>query len=637
MLRIKSKAVSCFVGVCMLFGSTVFASVPISEDFLCADESEVKEICSNLDTRLVDGAYGETHYIDGGGDEQITEKQDIDYSNQKILKRYNMDLRYTDRLPDRSSLGECLTGAYYYWMPIEGRNGLIGLAGISKGKPFEEAKESILNNEKFSESLKEELLKTAKEREGKWYVGSISKFGTPSHFLDWDIIKADLETAGITEVEDMKYVYAAPFTRHAVYIKTDADEFLMPLEIPLDFAGRIKKGSVYTWEEVRSAVMSLDDETILAAEEEEEIILPTATPKPTATSKPTATPKPTVTPKPTATPEPEGGASGEQKIFLYPYFTNISFKKPLSDVTDSSTTKEPYVLDFDEKGFRVEFKINDESDKNDIIFVSVYDKDDGKYITSNKGAAVSAQNCVFTGLTPTHQYIVKACALFSEKNVDAMVMHSIHESDYEQSAKVNVLPKRAEVISYTPETVTADLKNWGIIKGYEDGAIRPENKITRAEVCAIINRTVHQGVSSIDVTDREYGFDDVGRETWFYDDVMKLTDFGFINGYDKTVFMPDNDITYNEYIKIITNMLFCTPYAETNGGYPNGYIAAAEEMGLINNIEFIGDDKITRKDAMTILYNAINTPILLVKRFDTQGGNEYEPSNIKYADFFGDK
>ena len=80
-------------------------------------------------------------------------------------------------------------------------------------------------------------------------------------------------------------------------------------------------------------------------------------------------------------------------------------------------------------------------------------------------------------------------------------------------------------------------------------------------------------------------------------------------------------------------MLQYVPYAETNGGYPNGYITAANNAGIIKGIEFNGNDKITRKDAMIILYNAINSPIVLVKSYNIGTSHEYALSDIAYMDF----
>lgn len=56
-------------------------------------------------------------------------------------------------------------------------------------------------------------------------------------------------------------------------------------------------------------------------------------------------------------------------------------------------------------------------------------------------------------------------------------------------------------------------------------------------------------------------------------------------------------------------MLVCvTGYAdeaEEKGGYPKGYIAVAEEIGITEGIVFKGDDEVTRNDVGIMILNVL--------------------------------
>ncbi len=318
----------------------------------------------------------------------------------------------------------------------------------------------------------------------------------------------------------------------------------------------------------------------------------------------------------------------DRKIFLYPVFTSLSVKKDIPQGAEDAAENEQFILADNENSLSVSFKFKSEADKKDIMFVSVYDMNEDKYVTSDKGAAVT-DTCIFTGLMPGHKYMLRASTLFNEKTVDVAISKTKAETTVNNTSDFNV--KNGVISNF--DDIVSELKELQIINGYEDGSVRPDNKITRAEVCAIVNRVIRQGKSSM--TDTSFGipFTDITQEAWFYNDVMRSNEFGLVNGYDDNTFKPQNDITYNEYIKIITSMLQYVPYAETNGGYPNGYITAANNAGIIKGIEFNGNDKITRKDAMIILYNAINSPIVLVKSYNTGTSHEYALSDIAYMDF----
>ena len=67
-------------------------------------------------------------------------------------------------------------------------------------------------------------------------------------------------------------------------------------------------------------------------------------------------------------------------------------------------------------------------------------------------------------------------------------------------------------------------KDAGLIEGYSDGSFKPESKITRAEACAIVNRTLGRkpSASHMKISDR-IDWPDVQTTDWFYEAIMEAT------------------------------------------------------------------------------------------------------------------
>ena len=178
----------------------------------------------------------------------------------------------------------------------------------------------------------------------------------------------------------------------------------------------------------------------------------------------------------------------------------------------------------------------------------------------------------------------------------------------------------------------AELSELGIVNGYEDGLFKPENKITRAEACAMMDRAIFQATST-DSVSMWSGYSDVSPDDWFYDSAAKMHDFGIINGYEDGSFKPQNNITYNEFIKMLMSMLFYGPYAEENGGYPHGYVSLAAELGITSGMTFDAGTEITRRDASIMLNRAIEAPFMLTSVFDAEGDSTYTRSDgVTYKD-----
>lgn len=128
------------------------------------------------------------------------------------------------------------------------------------------------------------------------------------------------------------------------------------------------------------------------------------------------------------------------------------------------------------------------------------------------------------------------------------------------------------------------LNEANIMLGY-DGKFRPDDIITRAEVVAIANRL--QGLSEAAKAATSISiYTDVAKTDWFAGDVNLASQMGVIAGDGNGLFRPNDQVRYDEAIKImVTTLGYSYEDALKKGGWPTGYIIIAEENGIIKETE----------------------------------------------------
>lgn len=83
-----------------------------------------------------------------------------------------------------------------------------------------------------------------------------------------------------------------------------------------------------------------------------------------------------------------------------------------------------------------------------------------------------------------------------------------------------------------------------LVAGYEDGSFRPDNRITRAEVCQIIS-------SLMELDGGSATFTDVAKTAWYYDAIANCYAKGLISGYSDGTMKPENPITRQEVFVMV--------------------------------------------------------------------------------------
>ena len=179
-----------------------------------------------------------------------------------------------------------------------------------------------------------------------------------------------------------------------------------------------------------------------------------------------------------------------------------------------------------------------------------------------------------------------------------------------------VAEKNAVTVRNYRNTVPAMLNgsdHFAYVVGYEDGCVRPNGLISRAETSSIFFRLLKDSVrDSKLLTTNTYA--DVPSDHWANTAISTMTGLGIVQGYNSTTFEPSAPITRAQFAAICAR--FDTgkssgtqTFTDIKGHWAEKYIERAAELGWIKGFEdgtFRPDTYITRAQAMTMINRGLN-------------------------------
>ena len=78
------------------------------------------------------------------------------------------------------------------------------------------------------------------------------------------------------------------------------------------------------------------------------------------------------------------------------------------------------------------------------------------------------------------------------------------------------------------------------------------------------------------------------------------------------MFNPNENITAEEFIKMIVCLLGYQEVAERKGGNPHGYIIQATNLGVTKGIYVDSGNYVTRENAVKIICNSLYIPVMVM-------------------------
>ncbi|MDN7226449.1 S-layer homology domain-containing protein [Planococcus sp. N064] len=93
------------------------------------------------------------------------------------------------------------------------------------------------------------------------------------------------------------------------------------------------------------------------------------------------------------------------------------------------------------------------------------------------------------------------------------------------------------------------LQNKGVISGFEDGTLRPDKTVSRAEAAIMIGK-----LKGLDGTQRDAGFKDVPKSLKASGYIAAAAKAGYVSGYENGTFKPDAPITRGDMAIILSRV-----------------------------------------------------------------------------------
>lgn len=118
----------------------------------------------------------------------------------------------------------------------------------------------------------------------------------------------------------------------------------------------------------------------------------------------------------------------------------------------------------------------------------------------------------------------------------------VNKENKNDKTEVNIIKKKIETEKRIP-----------YLKGYEDGTLKPENKVTREELATIISRILKEDYKK-EIKLKELNFKDVEKGRWSEEAIQLLYSMDLITGYEDNTFRPTNEVTRAEFVTIISRL-----------------------------------------------------------------------------------
>ena len=182
---------------------------------------------------------------------------------------------------------------------------------------------------------------------------------------------------------------------------------------------------------------------------------------------------------------------------------------------------------------------------------------------------------------------------------------------YGGGTRVNTANQNNTVILTPDETPLAALEfEAPYINGYEDGTIRPNGQLTRAELAQIIYNLFGE-----DKSYRGASYSDVAEDFWGYNAISFAEGNNYMIGYPDGTFMPNAFVTRAELTTAVAKIVKVTgqlgngKFTDVNGHWAEMQINGLTDNSVINGYEdgtFLPNNHITRTEACVVISRAFN-------------------------------
>lgn len=163
-----------------------------------------------------------------------------------------------------------------------------------------------------------------------------------------------------------------------------------------------------------------------------------------------------------------------------------------------------------------------------------------------------------------------------------------------------------------PEMLNGE-DHYAYLLGYEDGTVRPNGSISRAEVATVLFRLLKDDVRMQNLT-KDNAYSDVSDTAWYAAAVSTLSKMGVISGYPDGTFRPNAPIARAEFAAMIarfdeTAKSADTPFTDISGHWAENAIGKAYGNGWVEGSSktvFCPESNLTRAETATLLNRVLH-------------------------------
>lgn len=164
-------------------------------------------------------------------------------------------------------------------------------------------------------------------------------------------------------------------------------------------------------------------------------------------------------------------------------------------------------------------------------------------------------------------------------------------------------------VAATGRDEAGTLKDMGIIEGYENGDLKLEQTITRAEMCVVLSKLADMQDAAELLMDTPSKFSDVKVSAWYTGYINLASQQGWVSGYPDGNFRPNDNVTNAEALAMILNVLGYGD-GELPGSWPMNYMVKAAQLDLLGDLKVLANDDALRGWVFIYAHEALNAELV---------------------------
>lgn len=147
------------------------------------------------------------------------------------------------------------------------------------------------------------------------------------------------------------------------------------------------------------------------------------------------------------------------------------------------------------------------------------------------------------------------------------------------------------------------MKNMCVLKGYEDGELRLEDTVSRAEFVKMIIMASKFKDNLFSSESNPY-FSDVNSNHWAYTYIETAAKNNIISEYEDKTFKPDNAVSLEEALAVVLKLINDS-HKTSETSWKGQQIEAAKELGLTKGVYSSTEQPLSRENVIKLLKNLL--------------------------------